>query len=639
MIVKMTKIHLYGPKELMGEVTSALHETGVLHLEQLPPGLTSLASVRDRIAEERDDIHEKLELESILDKLQAIITLLPRPEGAPAKTDQRFAALNLPAAEQSAVIAEIHQKVEAAAARKKDLTDRADLLRKYEKMMKTLMPVVDAIPDSQHLDMIGLTIDKRNEAVIPMLEKEMARLTGGNFHIFSSEIEPGTIATVIAFGKSHSPRVRELLWEQNLSEMRLPSSLQDLPFKDALGAIHAQSENLPGDIKAVEAELTLLSRQHYHTLVELRDSIAGRIQQMSTSAGFFKTHYSFVVAGWLPKKSLEPLKERLTRDFGGKVVVEEVPLSDEDHKKIPIHMVNHPFIRPFEVFVKLLPLPIYNTVDPTPFFAFFFPLFFGLISGDIGYGLIFMTIALLLRRKLTPGTKMHDISTVLAISSVYTILFGILFMEFLGTVGEHYFGWHPLNIGGQALDRLNNVNLFLGISLIVGCIHVFLGILLGMVNAVRGGHRKHLIFKIGQFVSLLSLVALVALSLAGMLDKSLMWPVGLILAAGVVTVTVTEGFIAPIELLSAMGNILSYARLMAVGLSGVILAKVANDLGRESSNVFVGVIIALLIHSLNIALGIFSPVIHSMRLHLVEFFTKFYESGGVEYKPFKRGGK
>jgi V/A-type H+-transporting ATPase subunit I len=192
-------------------------------------------------------------------------------------------------------------------------------------------------------------------------------------------------------------------------------------------------------------------------------------------------------------------------------------------------------------------------------------------------------------------------------------------------------------VAGVKLDRLRDIPLFLGISVAIGVLHVFLGIVLGMVNAVRLGHRKHLIFKIGQFASLGSLCLLVGL-MAGAVPKVLLWPLLLVLFAGLVTIIKTEGFAAPIELISAMGNIISYARLMAVGLSGLILALVANELGKMSKNVVVGILIALVIHAINIVLGIFSPTLHSMRLHLVEFFTKFYETGGVPYKPFRKHG-
>ena len=91
----------------------------------------------------------------------------------------------------------------------------------------------------------------------------------------------------------------------------------------------------------------------------------------------------------------------------------------------------------------------------------------------------------------------------------------------------------------------------------------------------------------------------------------------------------------PIEFISLIGNILSYLRIAAIGLASVYLAKVANDMAGMVGNLIVGVIVAVLIHALNLVMGAFSPTIHSLRLHYVEFFRKFYESGGRPYQPFR----
>ena len=91
----------------------------------------------------------------------------------------------------------------------------------------------------------------------------------------------------------------------------------------------------------------------------------------------------------------------------------------------------------------------------------------------------------------------------------------------------------------------------------------------------------------------------------------------------------------PIEFIGLIGNILSYLRIAAIGLASVYLAKVANDVAGIAGNIIVGGILAVLIHALNLTLGAFSPTIHSLRLHYVEFFRKFYEGGGRRYEPFK----
>jgi len=121
-----------------------------------------------------------------------------------------------------------------------------------------------------------------------------------------------------------------------------------------------------------------------------------------------------------------------------------------------------------------------------------------------------------------------------------------------------------------------------------------------------------------------------------MIPAWMLYPTIIIVVAALVLIIYGAGAMGPMEIMSSVGNILSYARLMAIGLASVILAFVANKLGGEMEVLAVGILIAVLLHALNIVLAMFSPSIHSVRLHLVEFFSKFYQGGGIAYKPFKR---
>jgi len=99
----------------------------------------------------------------------------------------------------------------------------------------------------------------------------------------------------------------------------------------------------------------------------------------------------------------------------------------------------------------------------------------------------------------------------------------------------------------------------------------------------------------------------------------------------------TGGLLAPLELLKSIGNIISYVRIMAIGLTSVLLAFMANNIAGLMGNVVIGIVIAVMLHLLNIVLGVFSPTIHSLRLHYVEFFSKFYEQGGRQFDPLRKG--
>ena len=178
---------------------------------------------------------------------------------------------------------------------------------------------------------------------------------------------------------------------------------------------------------------------------------------------------------------------------------------------------------------------------------------------------------------------------------------------------------------------------FFFLSVAVGFIHVVLGLALGILTALRTGRYLRLAAKSGMLCALLSLLTII-LSFSLPMPAPLLWTAAAVLALSLIGTTLIDGFVAPIEIVSTLGNILSYARIMAVGLASVILGLVANRLGKIPDSVALGILIAASLHIVNIALAVFSPTIHSMRLHFVEFFGKFYEPGGRPFKPFQKSG-
>ena len=165
-----------------------------------------------------------------------------------------------------------------------------------------------------------------------------------------------------------------------------------------------------------------------------------------------------------------------------------------------------------------------------------------------------------------------------------------------------------------------------------------LGLIIGVWEAFVERERHHLLERGGMLLGLVSLFFLIA-TLAEVLPQDFKTPAIAGMILGIVLIGASLGWIGflmgPIEFISLIGNILSYLRIAAIGLASVYLAKVANDTAGMVGNLVVGIIVAGLLHALNLVLGAFSPTIHSLRLHYVEFFRKFYEGGGRSYKPFR----
>jgi V/A-type H+-transporting ATPase subunit I len=290
-------------------------------------------------------------------------------------------------------------------------------------------------------------------------------------------------------------------------------------------------------------------------------------------------------------------------------------------------------LRPFETLVRTMAMPRYGTFDPTPLLALFLPLFFGIILGDVGYGALALLLALYVRRRFAARPGVRDIAQILVYGSCWAIVFGFLYGEFLGTLGRAV-GLRPLWMPREGEQILA----LFAFSLALGVVQVVLGLLLGLWQAWRERQRSELLAKIGMLIALSAIFGMAGVA-TEFLPRHFFTPTMVALLIGLVLLIVPSGplglVLGPLELLETVGNILSYLRLAAIGLSSVYLALVANEMGGLVGNIAVGVVLALLLHALNFALGILSPTIQSLRLQYVEFFRQFYQGGGVEYKPFK----
>jgi V/A-type H+-transporting ATPase subunit I len=371
-----------------------------------------------------------------------------------------------------------------------------------------------------------------------------------------------------------------------------------------------------------------LSTRWYGTLSRIREVLRERLDEFSSLQLSARSRHTFFLRGWLPEDKVQMMLGVVKSNFGDEVMVEAIPAIFSERDKVPVQLRNAPLVRVFEPLVKLLALPRYGSLDPTPFIAFFFPLFFGFILGDIAYGLVLTVLSAWCFKRFGDRPLARSMSAVFMLSGISAAIFGLLYGEFLGNLGEGW-GLHPL-----LMDRAHLIMPLLFISLGLGLGHILLGFLLNMAISIRQRNHRHWVSAMANILSLSGLV-LIIISASGYL------PTGdhigiLLLVPGILLLFFSEGLMGPLEFLKTFGNVLSYARLMAIGISSVVLAQVANMIGRTSESLAVGIMMALIFHTLNFVLGVFSPTIHSLRLHYVEFFGKFYQPGGKPYTPFRR---
>mgnify|MGYP000376354521 CR=1 FL=1 len=353
-----------------------------------------------------------------------------------------------------------------------------------------------------------------------------------------------------------------------------------------------------------------------------------------------------LVEGWAPAYSKVEIEAYLN---DAHIYYEITDPTPEDN--VPIELNNKGFFAWFEPICKLYMLPKYNELDLTPFFAPFFMIFFGLCLGDSGYGLFLFvgaTAYRLLAKKLSQSAK--SIISLIQILATSTFFCGLLTGYFFRS---QYLRSRPRPFIQRLKSAvfMDNNDMF-QLSLILGAVQILFGMVLKAVNQTIQFGFKYAIATIGWIILLLSLafsallpkvmpmgstVHLIIMGIAGVMiflfnspGKNIFLNIGLGLWDSYNMAT------------GLLGDVLSYVRLFALGLSGGILAGVFNSLavGMSPDNVIAGPIVMVLIfvigHAINIFMNVLGAMVHPMRLTFVEFFKNSgYEGGGKEYKPFR----
>jgi V/A-type H+-transporting ATPase subunit I len=417
------------------------------------------------------------------------------------------------------------------------------------------------------------------------------------------------------------------------------------------------------EVEEIERQLGEIRARHEPFLLACEELLSTRAEQYEVPLRFATSEGTFVAEGWVPTAKVKEVTGAVERASGGRVYVSEIELG-HDEKEIPVEYQNPPFARPTELITDLHSRPRYSEVDPTLTIAIIFPLFFGIILGDIGYGAILLAAALALPRFIL-SREGKQMATVLRNCSISAIIFGILFSECFG----FEMPWHPvlpsrhLLIGAaEAGEAGPNIVGLLVFAVWIAVAQITLGRVLSAVNKSHDHHHglKGVLGQIGWIATMFGILFLLwsifaipyMPDLTGfppvVIGLSLPVLIGVALLIGGILLIANESALELIELPTIISNAMSYARLAAVGLSSVVIAIVINYIAIEKliapsleTITIVGIImilvgIAVLVggHLLNTALGLIGGGLQSLRLQYVEYFTKFYKGGGKKYRPF-----
>lgn len=605
----------------------AVGELGCMDIEQafqLPGIETARLVVDSGLVSKQEDLNRQLF------RVNNLIEILG------VSQSQKALQVSIDSGALPALLAEIQALsgvVQALVSQRENLQAEQDLLPRFLVTVRKLMPLFPDTGRDPDAVSFGLLIARQHAEILDVLAEHVAEATHGAAQVVTGNIDAATCAMLIMVPGDYADAIGLLLDDHDVSRLRLPPEFETYSAEDAIAALEKRLQAIPAETQAIEAEIQTMGSQWSARLFACSCALHNELEVYRIFAQMGQTEMTVVLAGWVPEADVTRFEAALAERIGDHVVIADVPLTTELQARVPIVLTNPPITRSFESLVNLFSTPRYNGFDPTVLMAIFMPVFFGMMLGDIGYGVLLLALVGWLRRRLSPGTA-RDIMTILGLGAIWAVVFGVLYGELFGTLGEQ-FGLHAV-----WFDRADPAHLLdlLGLTVAVGAVHLTLGLILGIWEGLRARSRHDLFDRGGRLLGLVALF-LLAGTLAEFLPSALMTPAVAALIVGVVLMAASVGrigiLLAPIEMIGLVGNVLSYLRIAAIGLSSVYLALVAGEIAGVIGSMIVGGLIAVLLHALNLALGAFSPTIQSLRLHYVEFFRNFYEGGGRLYEPFR----
>ncbi len=534
----------------------------------------------------------------------------------------------------------------------------------------------------------------------PALEKAL----GGQYEMFAAK---GGSFVVLFVSAKHVEEAQRILAESGFIEVPLPTGV-GLPG-DAAAALDNEIAKASEELDVANKEIARLNESYTPTIVASDEYLSIMVEKAELPLRMGATAHSFILEAWVPTSSYEAVTAAFASKFGDAVHLEllenkgrEEHHADEGEIKmeggldtaeaVSLPMKEEPPVKlehgrntgRFEFFVKLLSTPRYNEIDPTITVAIFFPMFFGLMVGDVGYGLPFIVLGLL-GLKRCKSAEWRGISTMLFYGGIWAVFFGLfLFGDMMGIEFTHaphakelVEGWatptwatllgidipHTLfTIGGFDVNlgyftKLGSVEILLYGSLWIGIAHLLTGLALGFYNMMlRHGLKAAILEKLSWILVFIGFACLLPVVIDVLIrgndisfsDPLLLAGIGLFVV-GMLMALKGEGGSALIEMPEVMSNTLSYTRLIAIGMSKAgmalafnyislgLIAGIGTAAGATSNPVML--IAALLIfvvgHLMIFMLAILSAGLHGIRLQYVELFKKFYEGGGVDFDPLK----
>ncbi|MBF15013.1 MAG: hypothetical protein CMA97_05830 [Euryarchaeota archaeon] len=489
----------------------------------------------------------------------------------------------------------------------------------------------------------------------------------------------------VACAPEDAASVQIALAELNAKAIQIPA-VKGTPKERAMEAKKSIAESQ--SVKdSNQQKLDKWAKENGSNLVVVEEYLQREDAIYTSPTSLAVSNQAFALDAWIPTENTGKARSKL-KNLASHLEIEEHVDDhhhdghDDEHHGLepPVEYDTIDATRHASMLTNLVGRPKYGTIDPTSMIAFTFPIFYGLILGDAGYGICIILLALLLKAKLGHDPMGAIASRILMNMGIATLIVGILCAEAFGFVIEDwspfaafydmlYNSTHNLLEGTVFAELFGLTHTYLPfhraggalqdyilLSIYLGCAHLLLGFIIGFINVMKAHGPVAAFFEKGSWLLILiggsaHILRFITDDSYGTFEGSI-WS-GMVIAGVICLIyglAVYEGFgwlggiiMGPIETFGLLANTLSYLRVMAVGVAGVKIAEVGNNMGFanmadaiSSGDILVAILCLLIwlgVQIFALALGLLSPSIHAIRLHFVEWMGKFYDGSGRAFAP------
>lgn len=639
-VAKMKKVFLVAHREDREPLTRVLQRLGVLQIEDF---LEEVEPSEAADLERDEPGAEAAELDARLAELKFCLDFLQRL--APERTTfiQQFAGTKVYLKEgdfhrylkDEDKVAETYRGLRAA---DDELTRLRNEETKNQNLLATLtawlafdVPLEELRPGPD----VGLEV-----GTLPLTQDEEAA-----FREDLEKASPGAYLEIVGWGREEA---QIFLMYARADEDALQAFLRQRSFSRVT---FPATTGTPAAVKdELEKELAAIARRREEVLQEARRYVENRLlvkaaydeaalarSRLEVAQNFVRTAETFALTGWI-QEAAWPRLERAVAKASPTAYLTAVEPQEGDNP--PVVLQNSRAVYPFEAVTELYGLPVPGGIDPTPYLAPFFFIFFGLMYGDAGYGLILAALCWYAMKKIRMAGLARKLFTLLIIGGAASVLVGAITGSWFGSLPIPAIWFSPMD------DPIT----MLGVALALGVIQIFTGMIVQFMARVRAGQLLDAIYDQGLWlVFLTGLILLLVGSQAPALGGagkvlSLVGAVGLTLTQGRANKNIVKrllsGLISLYGVSGYLSDVLSYSRLLALGLGTTVIGMVINNMvvmAGQGGPVgwIIAAVIALAGHGFNLVINVLGAYVHASRLQYVEFFTKFYESGGRAFVPFR----